>query len=60
MHICGEHLLFADKRRLRRVATEVSIASGIIVSLLVVDRGIITERGDFSLFETVREEGIAV
>jgi len=55
-----EHLSFADKRRLRRVATEVSIASGIIVSLLVVDRGIITERGDFSLFETVREEGIAV
>src|SRR2546426_917676 len=40
-----EHLSFADKRRLRRVATEVSIASGIIVSLLVVDRGIITERG---------------
>ncbi len=55
-----EHVSFADKQRLRRVATEVSIASGIIVSLLLVDRGIMTERGDFSVFENVREEGIAV
>ena len=55
-----EHLSFADKQRLRRVATELSIASGIIVSLLVVDQGIMNERGDFSVFETVREEGIRV
>lgn len=55
-----EHVSFADKQRLRRVATKVSIASGIIVSLLVVDQGIMTERGDFSVFENVREEGIAV
>jgi len=55
-----DHISFADKRRLRRIATDVSIASGIIVSLLVVDRGILTERGDFSVFENVREEGIAV
>ena len=54
------HLSFADKQRLRRVATELSIASGIIVSLLVVDRDIMNERGDFSVFETVREEGIRV
>jgi predicted nucleotidyltransferase len=55
-----DHISFADKRRLRRVATDVSITSGIIVSLLVVDQGILAERGDFSVFENVREEGIAV
>ena len=55
-----EHVYFADKQRLRRVATEVSIASGIIVSLLVVDKSIMAERGDFSVFENVREEGITV
>jgi predicted nucleotidyltransferase len=55
-----DHISFADKRRLRRIATDLSIASGIIVSLLVVDRGILAERGDFSVFESVREEGIAV
>ena len=54
------HVSFADKQRVRRVATELSIASGIIVSLLVVDQGIMRERGDFSVFETVREEGIRV
>jgi predicted nucleotidyltransferase len=55
-----DHISFADKQRLRRIATDVSIASGIIVSLLVVDQGILAERGDFSVFKNVREEGIAV
>jgi predicted nucleotidyltransferase len=55
-----EHISFADKQRLRRIATELSIASGITVSLLVVDQGILAECGDFSVFENVREEGIAV
>lgn len=55
-----DHISFADKQRLRQIATDVSIASGIIVSLLVVDQGILAERGDFSIFENVREEGIAV
>jgi hypothetical protein len=53
-------LSFADKQRLRRIATDVSIASGIIVSLLVVDQGILAERGAFSVFDNVREEGIVV
>jgi predicted nucleotidyltransferase len=55
-----DHISFADKQRLRRIATDVSITSGIIVSLLVVDQGILAERGDFSVFENVREEGIEV
>jgi predicted nucleotidyltransferase len=53
-------LAFADKRRLRQAATDVSIAAGIIVSLLVVDQRIMAERGDFSIFENIRDEGIAV
>ena len=55
-----DHISFADKQRLRRIATDVSIASGIIVSLLLVDQGILAERGDFSVSENVREEGIVV
>ena len=53
-------LAFADKCRLRQAATDVSIASDIIVSLLVVDQRIMAERGDFSIFEDIRDEGIAV
>ena len=55
-----DRLAFDDKRRLRRIATEASIVSGIIVSLLAVDRAILAERGDFSVFENIREEGIVV
>jgi predicted nucleotidyltransferase len=55
-----EHLTFPDKQRLRRIATEVSLTSGIILSLLVVDRQTRRERGDFSLFDNIRSEGIAV
>ena len=54
------HVPFADKQRLRRVATDLSIASGIVISLLVVDQGVLAERGDFSVFQNVREEGIIV
>lgn len=60
LEVAVDRLAFPDKRRLRRVATDVSIASGIVVSLLVVDRQVMTERGDFSLFENIRDEGIAV
>jgi len=55
-----ERLAFADKRRLRRIATDVTLNTGLLVSLLVIDRGTRRERGDFSVFETIREEGIAV
>ena len=55
-----DRLAFPDKQRLRQIASEISLASGIIVSLLVVDRQIMKERGDFSLFDNIRDEGIAV
>jgi len=51
---------FPDKRRLREIASEISLASGIILSVLVVDRQTMQERGDFSLFDDIRDEGIAV
>ncbi len=60
LEIETDWLAFPDKRRLRQIASEISLASGIIVSLLVVDRHIMKERGDFSLFENIRDEGIAV
>ena len=55
-----DRLAFPDKRPLRDIAGEISLASGIILSLLVVDRQTMRERGDFSLFENIRDEGIAV
>ena len=55
-----DRMAFPDKQRLREIASEISLASGIIVSLLVVDRHIMKERGDFSLFDNIRDEGIAV
>ena len=55
-----DRMTFPDKQQLRQIASEISLASGIIVSLLVVDQHIMKERGDFSLFENIRDEGIAV
>lgn len=55
-----EHISFAEKQRIRRAAGEVSLESGIILSLLIVDRHMRKERGDFSVFQNIREEGIPV
>ncbi len=55
-----ECLSFAEKQQLRHVAGEISIDSGIVLSLLVVDQRIREERGDFSMFQNIREEGIPV
>jgi hypothetical protein len=52
-----DRLAFPDKQRLREIASEISLASGIIPSLLVVDRQTMQERGDFSLFDDIRDEG---
>jgi predicted nucleotidyltransferase len=54
------HVALSDKQRLREIASEISLASEIIISLLVVDQHIMKERGDFSLFDNSRDEGIAV
>ena len=55
-----DRLAFPDRQRLRQIASEISLASGIILSVLVVDRQTMQERGDFSLFDDIRDEGIAV
>lgn len=53
-------IAFSQKQRLRRAAGEISLRSGIILSLLVVDEQIREERGDFSIFQNIREEGIPI
>jgi predicted nucleotidyltransferase len=55
-----EQISFTEKQRLRQAAGEVSIETGIVLSLLVVDRHMRKERGDFSVFHNIREEGIPV
>ena len=55
-----ERVSFPEKQRLRRVAGEISMDFGIVLSLLVSDRRLRGERGDFSIFQTIRDEGIQV
>lgn len=55
-----EHISFAEKQRIRRAAGAVSLESGIVLSLLIVDQHMRKERGDFSVFQNIREEGIPV
>lgn len=53
-----ERLTFSDKRIIRRLAGEVSLAHGLVLSVFVVDRSTARERGDFSIFANIKEEGI--
>ena len=53
-----ECLTFSDKRTIRRLVGEVSLAHGLVLSVLAVDRSAVRERGDFSIFVTIKEEGI--
>jgi predicted nucleotidyltransferase len=53
-----ERLSFSDKRLLRRLAGDVSLAHGLVLSVLTVDRSTARERGDYSIFANIREEGI--
>ena len=55
-----DRISFAQKQRLRRVAGEVSIEWNVVVSILVSDRRLREERGDFSIFQNIQEEGILV
>lgn len=60
LEIETEHLSFPAKQRIRDIAGEVSMDKGIILSLLTVDRSLKRERGDYSIFQNIREEGIPV
>ncbi|MCS6303967.1 MAG: nucleotidyltransferase domain-containing protein [Nitrospira sp.] len=60
LEVDQEHISFLEKQRLRRAASEASLQSGIVLSLLIVDEHTRKERGDFSVFQNIREEGISV
>lgn len=53
-----DHVSLAEKRVLRHMAGELSMESGIILTLFVADRCLRRERGEFSIFRRIREEGI--
>ena len=53
-----DRLSFADKETLHWLASEVSMQYGLILSVLMVDRATARARGDFSIFVTIKEEGI--
>lgn len=53
-----ERLDLATKRRIRRLAGEVSLQHGLLISFLLVDRAQARERGDYSILANIREEGI--
>lgn len=55
-----EHVTFPEKRALRRLAGLVSMNAGFVVSLFVVDRRLRRERGEFSVFQNIRKEGIPI
>lgn len=60
VEIDADELSSTDKQRLQRIATEVSVVSGIVVCMMVVDRQQLRERGDYSILKNIRAEGIAV
>ena len=53
-----EQLAFPDKRAIRQLAGDVSLSHGLVLSVLTVDRVTARERGDFSIFLNIKEEGI--
>lgn len=53
-----DRVTFPEKQAIRRVIGEFSIETDVIISLLIVDNHILQERGDFSLFQNIRDEGI--
>jgi len=53
-----ERLDLSTKRRIRRVAGEVSLQHSLLISFLLVDRVQARERGDYAIFTNIREEGI--
>ncbi len=55
-----DRISFAEKQRLRRVAGEISIERNVVLSILISDRRLRADRGDFSIFQNIREEGIPV
>lgn len=55
-----ERVSFDEKQRVRGVAGELSIDFRVVLSILISDQRLQEERGDFSIFQTIRDEGIPV
>lgn len=53
-----ERLDLPTKRRIRRLAGDVSLKHDLVISFLLVDRAQTRERGDYSILANIREEGI--
>ena len=51
-----DRVTFPEKQAIRRATGEFSIETNVIISLLIVDRYTLRERGDFSLFQNIRDE----
>lgn len=60
VEVDGEEIDPDVRQRLRHIANGISLETGIVVTLFVVDGRTRVARGDFSIFESIREEGIAV
>lgn len=60
VEIDSDCISFEEKRRIRRLAGKLSMDSRIVLSLLIADRRVIDERGDFSIFRNIHEEGLAM
>jgi predicted nucleotidyltransferase len=60
VEIGSDRISFEEKRRLRRLAGDISASSGIVLSLLIADRETLESRGEFSIFRNIREEGLAL
>jgi uncharacterized protein len=54
------HVSPADKLDLRRIAGEISLKFCVLLCLLIVDRNTREEKGDYSIFQNIREEGIDI
>jgi predicted nucleotidyltransferase len=60
VEIHSHSISFEEKRRVRRLAGVLSMNSGLVLSLLIADRLTLEQRGDFSIFRNIREEGFVI
>ncbi|MGA2263421.1 MAG: nucleotidyltransferase domain-containing protein [Acidobacteriota bacterium] len=60
VEIHSHSISFEEKRRVRQLAGVLSLNSGFVLSLLIADRLTLEQRGDFSIFRNIREEGFVI
>ena len=60
VEIRSDRISLEEKRRLGRLAGDISASSGIVLSLLIADRETLENRGELSILRNIREEGLAL